>query len=188
MLPTVILLWTRRRVPQMQGISWIAKQLFASQEEMCSVELVTRHIIDYFSSHSCNFCVVYYAHRTEMTFSNEFVNIPDVRARKINRNAWASDVESGNLVQKFSPNVKLLMMWLLIGMQHVLKWHSVFNVCFSYGIFISPTNISDSHFHEGHLSSILLVEFLILFHRTPGAKLSCQKTQCRIIRTDTLTF
>jgi hypothetical protein len=45
-----------------------------------------------------------------MTFSNEFVNIPDVRARKINRNAWASDVESGNLVQKFSPNVKLLMM------------------------------------------------------------------------------
>lgn len=100
----------------MQGISCIAKQLFASQQVMCSVELLTRHIIDYLSSHSCNFCVVYYVHRTEMTFSNAFLNIPDVRARKINRNPWASEVVSGNVVQKFSPNVKLLMMRLLIGM------------------------------------------------------------------------
>jgi hypothetical protein len=39
----------------MQGISCTAEQLFASQEGMYCVELLTRHIIDYLSSNSCNF-------------------------------------------------------------------------------------------------------------------------------------
>jgi len=38
----------------MQGISRIAEQLFATQERMYCVELLTRHIIDYLSSNSCN--------------------------------------------------------------------------------------------------------------------------------------
>ena len=93
----------------MQGISRITEQLFASQEGMHCVELLTRHTIDYLSSNSCKFCLVYYAYLTEMTFSNEFLNILYVRARKINLSYWATDIVSGNIVRKSLSNVKLLM-------------------------------------------------------------------------------
>jgi hypothetical protein len=86
----------------MQGISCIAEQLFPSQEGIYFVELLTRHTIDYLSSNSCNFFLVYYAYLTEMTFSNEFLNILDFRAEKINLSYWATDIVSGNIVRKSS--------------------------------------------------------------------------------------